>query len=253
MARNDKKRQKKLEKKRMDRKKQKADVARVKSGGLSTQLAQAAKWPIYRALKADFESEEGLESLMLVRHSGTGTFALTTFLVDRYCCGVKDTFGKILPGETFAAFEERRITNTDVPQIPVSPAYIRKLVEESVAYAREIGIEPHADYSKVAQIFGDIDASACTEEFEFGSEGKPLYITGPDDNPATQLRIMTLVEKAGGKFVLDDIGRFSDVDFDEFDDDDLFDDDVFDEDDEDDQEDESRPVVLETTFTQVPK
>jgi hypothetical protein len=67
------------------------------------------------------------------------------------------------------------------------PACFRKLVEGGVAYAREQGFNPHADYVVAGQIFGDVDPAACPTHFEYGHEGKPFYISGPQET-ATQVR-----------------------------------------------------------------
>jgi len=56
-----------------------------------------------------------------------------------------------------------------------------------VAYARSLGLEPNADYAAVEPLFGDIDADTCEAQFQFGYEGKPLYIPGPSESP-TQIR-----------------------------------------------------------------
>ena len=33
-------------------------------------------------------------------------------------------------------------------------------------------------------ILGGIDSGACTEEYEYGKDGKPLFLAGPHDSPA---------------------------------------------------------------------
>ncbi len=252
MARNDKRRQKKLEKKRMERKKKAQQIARVKSGGMPVLLASAANWPIYKVLRADFpEDEGGLESFLFIRRGNDGRFLLVSFLVDTYCLGVKDTFARVMPGDLFATWEEQRLDGGVVSHVSVPAPLVRKIVEESVAYARSIGIEPHRDYAMTSKIFGDVDASSCTEEFVFGFNGKPYYVSGPDDSPMMQRRICELVTKAGGHYTVGANGRgfaWDDEDFEDDLDDDY--DDDFDDEDEYEEEEESAPVVLETSFKQ---
>jgi hypothetical protein len=57
-------------------------------------------------------------------------------------------------------------------------------VEGGVAYARELGFNPHPDYAVASQIFGDVDATACSTEFTYGQEGKPFYRSGPNETAA---------------------------------------------------------------------
>jgi hypothetical protein len=69
----------------------------------------------------------------------------------------------------------------------MQPACFRKLVEGGVAYAHELGFDPHADYAVASQIFGDVESTDCPTRFEYGHEGKPFYISGPHET-ATQVR-----------------------------------------------------------------
>jgi hypothetical protein len=80
----------------------------------------------------------------------------------------------------------------------VSPACARKIVEGAVEYARALGLHPHPDYHKTKGIFGDIDAGECPDEFEFGKDGKPFFIAGPNDTPERCRQILRALEQARG-------------------------------------------------------
>ena len=67
---------------------------------------------------------------------------------------------------------------------------LRKLIEDSVAYAAGLGIEPHRDYERVKRIFTDIDSSRCSLTFTFGKDGKPYFIAGPNDTTVKCQRIL---------------------------------------------------------------
>jgi hypothetical protein len=76
-----------------------------------------------------------------------------------------------------------------VPEIHAGAAYADTLYDvlRAAGFSPEFGLHPHADYQKARALFGDIDAAACTDAFEFGSDGKPLFLPGPFDN-ATRCR-----------------------------------------------------------------
>ena len=78
------------------------------------------------------------------------------------------------------------------------PAYARKLVEWAVAYARDLGFDPHVDYRIAKAIFGDVDAAACPVKFAFGQDDKPFYVSGPHDSLSMQRRIVTQLERRCG-------------------------------------------------------
>src|SRR5205807_7457937 len=80
----------------------------------------------------------------------------------------------------------------------VHPSAARKLVEGAVEYALALGFHPHADYAKARHIFGDIDPAECTEEFEFGKDGKPFFVAGPYDTPNRCRLILNTLERSCG-------------------------------------------------------
>ncbi len=80
------------------------------------------------------------------------------------------------------------------------PACLRKLVEGAVDYARDLGFAAHPDYAGAARLFGSIKAAACPLRYSYGKEGKPVYMSGPDDTPAHSRRIVeTLARRLGTK------------------------------------------------------
>ena len=62
------------------------------------------------------------------------------------------------------------------------PACVRKLIEGAVNYARALDFEPHRDYRLARKIFGDIKSEDCAVEYTYGHEGKPYYISGPNES-----------------------------------------------------------------------
>ena len=59
---------------------------------------------------------------------------------------------------------------------------MRKIIEGAVDYADELGFSPHPDCRSAKVIFGDIDAGACPVKYDFGQEGMPMYIRGPNES-----------------------------------------------------------------------
>lgn len=194
MARDQRRQQKKLARKSR-KQKAKAKQRKRRSSAIygAAQLSQAS---IYDAIAPDEIFEGGIGNVMLSRNLGHGFFAISVFLVDVYCLGVKDAFFARVKDTDYAKLKKRYCGT--MPTRDVEPTYIRKLVEGAVAYARELGFEPHNDYMKAYKIFYDIDPDECTTEFEYGHNGKPFFISGPHDSPVKCKRIMdTLAERVG--------------------------------------------------------
>jgi hypothetical protein len=73
------------------------------------------------------------------------------------------------------------------------------LVEESIAYARSLGLEPHADYRLAQRVFGGINPEECDQPFTFGDQGKPLFIQSPNDSPEFVAHVMAQLERRCGQ------------------------------------------------------
>jgi hypothetical protein len=197
MAVDPRKRQKKLERKAAKRKKQQHQLAREKSAGLPERIASASRYPVLHCWVSDDLWDKGLGWVCLSRELPNGFVAFAVFLMDRYCLGVKDAMADVNGRFTYDKRVTRewrgRFTTKDM-----DPASARKLVEGAVDYAASLGFHPHPDYHKAKLIFGDLDPSASTETFEYGKDGKPLFVAGPYDTPERCRQILrTLTDKVG--------------------------------------------------------
>lgn len=133
--------------------------------------------------------ETGLGEVAVCRFKNDGRVEAGIFLVDVFCLGVKNAFFTVFPNEE--EFREMVLVENLAGAEARPGSWGRKLVESAVSYAKSLGISPHADYKKGAKVFGGIQAEECGEEFVFGREGRPFFIQGPDDDPATCERIHT--------------------------------------------------------------
>jgi hypothetical protein len=151
---------------------------------MAWQMRWVAHAPIHECLIPASLFEQGLGNLVFSRALPNGHIALSVFLLDTFCLGVKNAFFTI---GTKAEYDAHRHRSIPEELQPINPACFRKLVEGGVAYARELGFYPHTDYRVACQIFGDVDTGSCQTNFEYGHEGKPLYISGPNES-ASQVR-----------------------------------------------------------------
>jgi hypothetical protein len=190
MALDEKRRQKKLAKKAAERKAKQAEKRSLTSGGSS---ALAARFPVRDCLVPINLFSDGIGHLTLTRSLPGGQLAMAGFLVDAYCLGVKNAMYRVVSPEEFEFY--RRQLHERTPLESVHPSCLRKLVEEAIVYARDIGFSPHPDYAKAARLFGDIDASACPVRYTFGKDGKPFYINGPYENFQQQQKIIETLKR----------------------------------------------------------
>jgi hypothetical protein len=220
MANDPRKRQKKLERRSAKRKQKKQMLVREQNMGLAERLSAAVKYPVLHCWIGDAIADSGIGWVVLSRSLPNGSVAVVNFLVDSYCLGVKDVFVEIRPHSEYADKYLRKMRGRMFFH-DSAPAEARKLIEEAVAYARGIGLSPHADYAKAMILFGDIKATDSDAHFEFGKDGMPLFVSGPNDSPERCKQIVAILNNtcgAGRFHYLISTGHFQGVTM--FDDDD---------------------------------
>ncbi|MBS1787828.1 MAG: hypothetical protein JST85_08905 [Acidobacteria bacterium] len=149
----------------------------------------------------------GIGQVIVGRATGKGLVAAGIFLVDIFCLGVKNAFPMLQP----RAMYENAIAQMDLnsPLVQIEPACAKKLIEGAIVYARDLGFEPHEDYRAARKVLQDIDAALCQEQFTFGKDGKPFFMSGPNDSPQRSRQIIETLERrcgAGGYHYLVGLG-----------------------------------------------
>ena len=197
MATDPKKHQKKLERRAAKRKEKKQLVTREQHMPITERLTDAARFPVLDCRVSHSLQDSGIGWVLLSRELPGRHVAVACFLVDRYCLGVKDAFGEVLSRPEYNNKYLRKMLS-EKASYSVSPADARKLLEEAVAYARGLGLHPHADYFKAIPLFGHINAADGTAHFEFGKDGKPLFIAGPHDTAERCRQILGILNESCG-------------------------------------------------------
>ena len=127
--------------------------------------------------------------------AGVRKAAVEIFLVDVWCLGVKRTFHEVCDPEDYRQ-PIRNYYLSEYPMEQIPPARARSLVEQAVQYAMALGLPPAAGYDKTSRVFAQIPA--LTEHFTFGRDGKPCYISGPNETEVGARRIVEhLVRRCG--------------------------------------------------------
>jgi hypothetical protein len=186
MAKSESKRQKRLAKQKAKRNQKKQQLTRVKSMGLAERFGRFESAPVLVCLITTSMEDQGLGHLLISRRATSGEVAVAYFLIDRYCLGVKDCFGKIpAPGEYGEMLENYRAQEVR----SIDPPSAKALIEGAVAYASSFGVSPHSDFRRVFPIFNGIDSTEAKETFEMGKDGKPYFMPGPYDSIAKSQQI----------------------------------------------------------------
>ncbi len=195
------KEQKRLAKKKAKLVAKHKKLARQNSTNPAIRLAHSDQWPIHEALVPVRLWESGIGNLLISRHMPDGKIAMAAFLVDAYCLGIKDAFWHIMAVSEYEA-QKGQIAERVGPFKAVTPEYFSKLVHQAADYGQSLGFAPHRDFRHARLLLAGIDPSLCPDEYEFGFEGKPMFVSGPHDSPEMCRLVAQKVQDAGGHFVI---------------------------------------------------
>jgi hypothetical protein len=165
--------------------------AEALEASLPARALRAAGAPIQHCFLTEAVFDIGMGTLVLARGATPHHVVLSSFLIDVFCLGIKDVMFESVESEVFERYMDA--TDAGAPMVPVDPSYARKLLRDLAAWSLSIGFAPHRDFAAVERMFGDVSASASDAVFQFGRDGKPVYIPGPNDTaPLIERRIKQL-------------------------------------------------------------
>lgn len=123
----------------------------------------------------------GFAQILVARRDRASKITVCGFLVDVYCLGVKDAVPpKAMGIDSLGDFAQRYFSAFEDPPVPISLPHAQAIVAGAIAYARDLGFEPHRDFAAAEPFLGAPPADVPA--IGFGHEGMPLYINGPRDN-----------------------------------------------------------------------
>ena len=200
MSLNQKKKQQKRAKKSAKRKTVVAAKKAAEGGSrlltASRAMAAVATSPIHECFMSEMIFEQGMGTVVVSRALPDGRIGASLFLVDAYCLGIKNADFSLMFRDDYDERVTLVLRNETLTE--VQPACARKIVEEAVAYAKDLGFNPHKDHQIAQRILGDIDPAECSTQFTFGKDGRPFFITGPNETPKKIEKILnTLTQRCG--------------------------------------------------------
>jgi hypothetical protein len=173
--------------------------AEILEASLPARVLRAADAPIQHCLLTEAVFEIGMGTLVLARGATPHHLSFSSFLIDVFCLGIKDVMFESVESEIFETYIDA--TDAGSPIVSVDPSYARKLLRDLAAWSQSIGFAPHRDFAAAEQMFGDVNADASDAVFQFGHDGKPLYIPSPSETaPLIQRRIKQLQKVLGDGF-----------------------------------------------------
>jgi hypothetical protein len=186
MAKSEAQRQKKLVKKRQkDRARKQRLEEFIPFAMLSPKkkIHQARAYPIHECLINASWQEKGLVTILISRLQPDGNLLFGIYLVDIFCLGLKNTFCNVDFSTSRYRMDVVSKSFEDQDSEPCSVELAHHIIYGAIAYAEQFGFRPNKDYQLSQHILNGPE-NIPPSELEFGKNGKPLFIAGPDDNIA---------------------------------------------------------------------
>jgi len=184
--------QKTLQKKREKKKQSRQQVKSTKSLAIQPTHITYSHWPLHECWIPAGLWEAGIGHVIVSRKSNLGDIAVGMYLVDIYCLGIKDCFIRLVSPSGYQEMLNHVIASTGQLQ-SVDASYASTLVHKAKDYAMQIGFKPHPDYTKAQWMLKNAPIDEA-QQFDFGKDGKPFYIQGPNESQADVRRIMRTLE-----------------------------------------------------------
>ena len=171
--------------------------AEALEASLPARVLRAAHAPIQHCFLTESVFDVGIGTLVLARGATPHHIALSVFLIDVFCLGIRDVMFQSVESEFFKTYLDAT-DDAGTPMVAVDPSYARKLLRDLAVWSQSIGFASHRDFAAVERVFGDVIADTSDVVFRFGRDGKPVYIPGPSDTaPLIRRRIEHLQKYLG--------------------------------------------------------
>jgi hypothetical protein len=150
------------------------------------------EWP---EQSGDDDASSGLVGVLVAREAGRNRVSVCAWLVDVYCLGVKNDLGPTVIYRTDLPLTVRNFFAVFGIRPVAAPLELAQhLVLGAVDYARSLGFEPAAE-ADFADTRGHLGTWEGPSAIRFGRDGRPFFISGPNDNPT---RVLRQLERAVG-------------------------------------------------------
>lgn len=159
-----------------------AMVRRVASEPQVSIYDRAREFPLHGCwLMADWQ-ERGITPVVVARRQPEDKILFGVYLVDIFCLGLKKVI--IHEGYSLERFEQDLPTLCSGSPQAISVELAHEIIYGGIEYAKTIGFDPHPNFKKMKAdlVLDPPGAHPRNNQVVFGYEGKPFFVSGPDDN-----------------------------------------------------------------------
>lgn len=124
---------------------------------------------------------KGIATIFISKKMPSGNFIPALYLVDIFCLGLKNSLFHFNLGiNDYNEFKEKALNYEEMEDCSIELAH--NIIFGAIDYAEELGFKPQKDFSVTEYLLDHDMISDGIDEIEFGKDGQPLYIAGPEDD-----------------------------------------------------------------------
>ena len=160
---------------------------------------RARSLSIFECLVNDDWKDNGIANVVVARKHTNGNLTVAIYLVDLYCLGIKDTMYMFNVSENSYREKLNGFPGGNVlSEIDYTLAH--NIIFAAIEFAGDYGFIPHKTFTSVTKYMLEEDTDEIELiDIECGLDGKPAYIQGPYEDPATVSRILKQLDRTAGK------------------------------------------------------
>jgi hypothetical protein len=145
-------------------------------------LQHTREYPILGCWVMSGWKKAGLTPVVVARQPGPDRVIFAVCLVDRYCLGVKDAYTVTDWSQTKFMRELPHMCAGAPEKCSVELAH--EIIYGGLEYAQRYGFQPHRDFTvkMCDQVLDSPEAHPRINHVKFGHKGKPLFVSGPNDD-----------------------------------------------------------------------
>jgi hypothetical protein len=145
-------------------------------------ISKGRNLPFYECFINSNWKMQCLATISISKKMPSGKFIIAVYMVDLLYLGVKNTFYNMnFDNIQYDEFIERLNENPEGQDV-CDISHAHNIIYGAIDFAEEHGVKPHKDFAITEYLLDPDLITDEIDEIEFGRDGKPLYIQGPNDD-----------------------------------------------------------------------